>query len=145
MPGSLGRSGQGIAIAFGTTSFAASLHSVSGTERSRAVVDTSHLGLAADAEMTSLPGDLLEAGGFTATFEWNPSFSTMPPITSAPETITITYPLRSGESSNATLAGTGYMIRVKNGDVARNTTDVMVGEYEIKWDGLTGPTYTAGS
>lgn len=145
MAGSDGRTGQGITIDFGTSGFTANMHMIGGTERERAKVETSDLSLAANSERTHVPGDLLDVKEFDIRYEWDQSFSTQPPITAAAETITITYPLRSGEITNATLAGTGFMMREKGPDVEVNADSVMEGEATIVWDGATGPTYTAGS
>lgn len=145
MAGSNGRSGQGVAITFGTTSFSANMHMIGGLERSRPALETSHLGLAVNSERTRIPGDLIDLSVVTIRFEWNQSFGTFPPITSDPETITITFPLRSGESTNATLVATGFAIRDKGADIEVNSDGVMMGEIDIQFDGLTGPTYTAGS
>ena len=145
MAGSDGRTGQGVTLTFGTSGFTASLHSVTGTERTREPVEDSHLGLASGSEMTFVPNDLIDGGEFTFRYEWNQSFGTFPPITGAAETVTVTFPLRSGETTNATLAGTGFMTRDKGADIELNSASVMEGEGTIKWDGKTGPTYTAGS
>ncbi len=145
MAGSDGRTGQGVTIAFSTSSFTASMHMIGGTERTRPAVEDTDLSIAANSERTYIPHDLIEAGEFVARFEWNQSFSVYPPLTAATETITITYPMRSGESTAATLAGTGFLIRDKSADIEVNQSGVIEGEYTVKWDGKTGPAYTAGS
>lgn len=145
MAGSNGRSGQGITIAFATSGFSASIHFIGGTERERGKLETSDLSLPSGSERTYIPADLVDVKEFVVRFEWNQSFSTFPPLTADAETITITFPLRSGESTNATLAGTGFCIRDKGPDVEINDDGVMEGEITVTWDGATGPTYTAGS
>lgn len=140
-----GRVGQGIVAAFGTSSFAPLLHRIGGTEVTRDAVETTDLSIAVDSEKTYVAGDLIEAGQFDMTWEWNASLSVKPPITGAAETLTISFPLRTGQSVKATLAGTGFFIRAKSGDVEVGATTVMMGEGTWKWDGLTGPTYTSGS
>lgn len=145
MAGSEGKTGQGIAIVFGSSGFVATLHFVGGTERTRPAIETSHLGLVAGSERTYIPHDLIEGGEFVLRYEWEQSFSTFPPLTDAAETITITFPKLSGEATAATLAGTGFCIRDKSADAEVNQSGVMVGELTIKWDGATGPAFTAGS
>lgn len=140
-----GASGQGITVAFATSSFTASLVFVGRTEQTRGALEDSHLGLASGSEMTFVPADLIDAGEFVIRFLWNQSFSTFPPITGAAESITITYPLKTGETTGATLAGTGFLTRSAGPDVEINATGVMQGEATVKWNGKTGPTYTAGS
>ena len=90
-----------------------------------------------------MPGDLEEPGGFSGTFFWDQSFSTFPATTTTAETVTVTYPLKSGESSNATLAGTALVTSV-TGPTA-TVGSLMMGSLNIKWDGKTAPSYTAGS
>lgn len=143
MAGSEGRTGQGVTLTV-PSGFTANLFMVGGTERTREPVEDTHLGLASQSERTYVPDDLIEGGEFTCRFEWNQSFSTFPPLIGDAETITITYPLRSGEGTNATLAGTGFLTRDKSADIEVNSSSIMEGEITIKWDGKTGPAYTAG-
>lgn len=133
--------GNGTTITFGTTSFSASWEEIDAGEQTRDAIEDSHLGTTGDK--TYMPGDLQEPGEASGVFQWDQSFGTFPATTTAAETVTISYPLKSGESTNATLAGTAIVTRVK-GPVARNG-EKMMGEMTIKWDGGTGPTYTAGS
>lgn len=131
----------GTTIAFATTSFTANFNQIGGTEESREAIETTHLGTT--DYRTFAVGDLVDPGGFDAEFQWNPSFGTFPPISSAAETITITFPLASGEVTNATLAGTGFLTSAKGGDAVRNATDLAVGTLTVKWSDQA--TYTAGS
>ena len=132
--------GAGVTIAFGTTGFTASFTEVDSGEQTRDAIEDTHL---SSSKRTYIAGDLEEPGTLSGTFYWDQSFSTFPATTTTAETVTVTYPLKSGETSNATLAGTGLVTRVK-GPVAR-VGDLMMGEVTVKWDGNTGPTYTAGS
>lgn len=128
-------------ITFGTSGFTASFTEIGGTEETRESLDNSHLGTT--TKKTYQPDDLYEPGEFTAMFYWDPEFGTFPPISGAAETVTITYPLPSGSSTNGTLAGTGFVTRRKSGDLRNG--ELAVGEITVKWSGVTGPTYTAGS
>lgn len=145
MAGSNGATGHGRTIAFGTSSFVGSMHFIGGTEQTREPIEDSHLALTSGSERTYVPGDLIEPGQFDLRYQYDQSAGVFPPITGAAETITITEPLKTGEATAATLAGTGFFIRRKSADVEINATGVMEGEATIKWDGKTGPTYTAGS
>jgi hypothetical protein len=138
-----GRTGHGTAITFGTSSFTASYHEIEGLELTRKAVRTSHLGLAQDAEHTYVPSDLIDTSPQRIRMEWNSSVS--PPVAGAPETVTITYPLRAAQTVAGTLAGTAFVTQAKGGDITVDPDGVMVGEFMLQWDGLTGPTYTAGS
>lgn len=142
---SRGRSAQSLAIVFATTGFTALRHMIGGTKRTRAALESSHLGLVTGSERTHIPGDLITVEPFTCRFEWNQSMSVFPPITSVAETVTITWPLRLSETTGATLAGTLFLIGDAGPDVEVNASGVMSGEITCQWDGLTGPTYTAGS
>ena len=145
MAGSSGRSGQGITIVFATSGFTALIRSIAGLEESRAAIETSHLALAVNSERTRVPGDLIDLSNMTIVYEFDQSFSTKPPITDDPETVTITFPLRAGEVTPATLAGSGFLMRRKGPDVEVNADETMMGESDLQFDGLTGPTYTAGA
>ena len=133
--------GNGTTIAFGTSGFTANVYSISGSAQTREALESSHLGTTSFKEY--IVDDLVEPGEFEIEFEWDQSFATFPPISAAAETITITYPLKSGEVTNATLAGTGFLIST-TGPTATNG-EIMRGMATVKFDGQTGPTYTAGA
>ena len=133
--------GNGTTLSFGTSGFTANIYSISGATFDREALETTHLGTTAFKEY--IADDLVEPGEFEIEFEWNQSFSTFPPISGAAETITVTYPLKSGELTNATLAGTGFLTSSTGPNVANG--EIMRGTATIKFDGNTGPTYTAGS
>ena len=133
--------GNGATLTFGTSGFTANIYSIAGAGFTRDALETTHLGTTAFKEY--VPDALVEPGEFEIEFEWNPQFSTFPPISTAAETITVTYPLPAGSTTNGTLAGTGFLNAstgpsVTNGEIMRGTAT-------IKWDGATGPPYTAGS
>lgn len=56
---------------------------------------------------------------------------------------TITYPLGTGQTTGATFAGTGFFTRRKIGELALDSRVVL--EFSFRFDGKTGPAYTAGS
>ena len=133
--------GNGTTLSFATSGFSANIYSISGASFARDSLETTHLGTTAFKEY--VPDDLVEPGEFEIEFEWNQSFSTFPPISTAAETITVTYPLRTGETTNATLAGTGFLTASTGPNVTNG--EIMRGSATVKFDGATGPTYTAGS
>ena len=145
MAGSGGRSPQGATITFGTTGFTANIHFIDGTEEDRGEIETTHLGLAVNSKATYVPGDIVHHEPVPVRYEYNPSFSTFPPLTNDPETITITYPLRTGQSVAATTAGSAFVKKRKSASLEKGGDQLMMGELEIRWNGLTGPTHTAGS
>jgi len=138
-----GDTGAGVTIAFsgGTNSgFSGNFTEISGTTESRASIPDHHLESTA---MTKMPGDLPDYGSFTGNFYWDQSFSTFPTTNTTPDTVTVTFPLKSGESSNGTLAGTANVVSVEGPSSSVGT--IMAGTMTIEWDAKTGPTYTAGS
>lgn len=133
--------GNSATISLGTSGFTASFTELGGSEQTREALEVSHLGTTTFKEYD--PDDLVEPGEVAGMFHWNPNFGTFPPITGAAETITISYPLPSGASTPGTLSGTGFLTRSKGGDLKNG--EISIGELTIKWDGKTGPAYTAGS
>jgi hypothetical protein len=61
------------------------------------------------------------------------------------DTMTITFPLKTGQSVNGTMAGTGYIMDYQVGEYSAEDTDPQQATVVWQWDGKTGPTYTAGS
>ena len=103
--------GTGTTIAFGTSGFSANLLSIDWDGIERAAPETSHMGSTKDADAefgsrTFMAGDLANAGEVTATFQFNPD--TTPPVGTV-ETITVTYPLASGDTTPANWAFSGFM------------------------------------
>jgi len=145
MTGSLGRSGHGASIVFGTTGWTGIIHKITGLHRTRGKIEITALNLAVNSEKQYIPEDLIDCDEITIDYEFNPSASTQTPLTSAPETITITAPMRSGESTAATLAGSGFATDDKHGDYERGSSNPMMGQLKFQFDGLTGPVLTAGS
>lgn len=136
-----GDTGNTATIAFGTSSFVGNYTRIGGTEQTREALEDTVL--ATTSRKSYCPDDLVEPGEFECELLWNPSYSVFPPISGAVETITITYPVKAGQSAGGTLAGTGFLIAAKGPDLVNGA--LMRNTYKVKWDGKTGPTYTAGS
>jgi hypothetical protein len=85
----MARIGTGTEIEFGTTNFSAEVTAINGNDISRVSVQTSHLGTV--KSHTFQPGDLVDNGTVEIEFWFDPA-DVPPPINSAPETITITWP-----------------------------------------------------
>lgn len=129
-------------IAFGTTSgFTPDVTIIGGLEQSREALEDTLL--STTGEKTYIPDDLIEPGQLTCTYYYNQSETAFAPIGAAAETITITFPLKSGEGTAATLAGTGFLVNHKSADLQNG--ELMMGEFTVQFDGKTGPTFTAGS
>ena len=133
--------GTGTTITFGTSAWTGSVISIGGTTQSREPLEDTHL--ATTNQKTYVFDDLIDAGDFELEFYWDQSASIFPPISAVAETITVTFPLKSGETTNATLAGSGGVIEATGPDASNG--ELMVGSMSIKWDGKTEVAYTAGS
>lgn len=96
--------GTGASISFGTSGFAADLISLTLPEFTREAIETTHLGTTGAKTFKS--AKLYTVGDIAATFDHDPSETNM--VTQDAETITITYPLQSGEATAKTLAFTGF-------------------------------------
>lgn len=128
-------------IAFGTTTgFTPAVTVIGGLEETLEALEISDLATATDKEYQ--PDDLRDREPITCQYQYDQSAGTFCPL-GVVETITITYGLKSGEATAATLAGSGFVRRRKSGDIQNG--ELMIGEFDVFFDGITGPTYTAGS
>ncbi len=112
MPGAAVDVGHGTTLVFGTSGFTANIDSVTWDGIARTVVDTSHMGTTpAGANQfgnrTFIPGDLIDPGTLTLNVHFNPQ--TNPPIGAVPETITVTWPLVTGDSTPANWSASGFV------------------------------------
>lgn len=133
--------GNSTTIAFGTSSFAPKVRSITIGEQTREALNDSDL--STTNQMTFIPSDLIDAGGFTMEVEWDQSFAVFPPMTANPETITISFPLKSGQSVRGTLAGSGFLTSLSGPNIENGS--IMVATIGVKWDGKTEAVFTAGS
>lgn len=111
MPGTTVDVGTGIAITY-SSSFFAQITNVSWSGMSREAIETTHMGTAAAAggrfcNKTYILADTSSAGTLTVDGHFNPE--TAPPIDSAFENVTVTWPLASGDSNAGTWACSGAM------------------------------------
>jgi hypothetical protein len=97
--------GTGAAITFATSAFTSDLITLTLPERTREAIDTSHLG--STIVKTAKPGKLVDPGEVSAEFDHNPAAVKL--IKNAAETVTITYPLETGQATAATLAFTAFV------------------------------------
>lgn len=58
-------------------------------------------------------------------------------------TLTITFPLQSGQTTAGTLAGTAFCTRIKYGDLEQGS--LTMAEATFKFDGLTDPSFSPGT
>ncbi len=97
--------GTGASIAFATSQFASNLISLTLPEKTRAEMDTSHLGTS--SAKTWKNAKLKDVGTIACEFDHNPDEVSL--IEQEPEQITITYPLLPGQATAATLVFNGFV------------------------------------
>ncbi len=130
--------GTGTTIVFGTSSFTAEILSVNGNDISREDVPTTHMGTT--NYHTFMPSKLVDGGSIEMEIAFDPD--SQPPITAAAETITITFPLPSGQSTAANLAFSGY---VNSWSWSDPLEERMTANITIKVDGESEPAWTASA
>lgn len=128
--------GTGVAIAFATTGFSARLQSVDGPSMSRPAIETTHMGTTTGK--TFMPGDLPDYGEITLTVHHDPSLT--PPINSAAETVTMTWPIPAGLTTGAIWAGTAFMTGYTPG---ASIGELMTAQVTLKISGLLSITAAA--
>jgi len=101
----------------------------------REALPTSHMGVAAPGSgkvgnMLHIPGDLSEGGEISVEIHFHAN--TEPPLDAVAETVTVTWPLASGDSSAATWAGSGFMTSM---DISAGLDEVMTATITVKMSG----------
>lgn len=133
--------GHGASITFGTTSWSGKITGVpSNLQIRRAPVNASYMGTTGQEEY--IAGDLESCSEITVDVLFEQATG-LPATTSTAETITLTFPLNpnDGSATAAKIAGTGLITGVDYPSCQTGT--LMTGKILIKWDGYTGPTWTA--
>jgi hypothetical protein len=97
--------GRGTTVTFGTSSFTAQYLEITPDAITRDMLETTHLGTITAKSFTA--ADLIDSGGFTATFFHDGD--EQPPYNGAAETVTITDPLQSGWSTGPKIAGSAQV------------------------------------
>ena len=129
----------GVTITY-QSSLLAEIVSVDWTGMARTPVDTTHSGTS--TWMTSRPSDLVKAGviGVTGYLDHDKDYKTA--ITAAAETITVTFPLDTSETSAATWACSGYMTEFS---FTGGTRDDGAAEFTCALELSGEPTFTAAT
>jgi len=100
--------GDGATVAFGTSSFAAKVDSIRWTGFSRDAIDMSDL--SATGGMSYQESKMYDPGSIQLDGAYDNSDTGDPPMTGAAETITITLPKRTGQSSTGgTIVASGFL------------------------------------
>ena len=88
-----------------------------------------------------LPADISDAGTITVDYLFD-SDDAIPTLGEVSST-TITWPLATGQTTAANLAGTAIVTDIKLPDFRNN--ELQTAQVTFTWDGVTGPTYTPAS
>lgn len=131
--------GHGATLTLSTSALSFNWTSIDLGEETIDDIATSHLGSTGYKEY--VPGDLKEGGSITIPFQFD-NEAALPGLGTV-ETATVTFPLASGQTTAATLAGTGYLKRLKRPNLQTDT--LQDGELVFMWDGGTGPAFTAAT
>lgn len=131
--------GTGTTIAFGTSGFTAEILSLNGNDITREDIDVTHMGSTGYREF--MPSDLVDGGSIELELGFDPD--SQPPITSAAETVTITFPLPAGGTTPATFVFTGY---INAWSWTAPIDETMTATATVKVDGQgTAPAWTAST
>lgn len=125
--------GTGVSISFGTSGFSARIQEVGGPSMSREAVKTTHLGTT--GSHIFMPADLVDGGEVTLTIHHDPSLTI--PISSAAETVTITWPVPAGLTNGATWAASMFMTGYNPG---AQVDELMTAQVTLKVSGAITPT-----
>lgn len=133
--------GNGASIAFGTSAYSFGWESIDLGEEVRAMIPKSKL--STTGAMEKLASDIYDAGELRVRGQMEPTLA-KPVTKQAAETVTVTFPISvSGNTTNATFAGTGNISRVKNVTLENDTLQTF--EITVTWDGNTDPAFTVES
>ena len=91
--------------------------------------------------MEACPDDLMALAPIDIAVAWD-WVDPLPPV-GTKGTITLTFPLQTGQSVNATLVGSGFITSASFPDLA--VGQIMDGTLQVQFDGKTGPTFTAAT
>jgi hypothetical protein len=128
--------GFGTSIAF-NSGFLAQILDVAIDGIGRKDIDSTHM-LTPEGWMTNFPSDLKDPGTLTTQLQFDPDVP--PPIASAAETITVTFPVPPGKSTGATWSCSGYLVEL-SGQVPHDNK--MLATSKIRFSGK--PTFTPSS
>jgi hypothetical protein len=131
-----------LALFSGTTAITAALDVMEITPSAITVGKVNVSTLATATHHEAIPDDLADSGDNTATFKWITT-GAKPTLPSVAGTCTITFPLRSGETTAATITGTGFLTSITPPPLSNGT--LQQGTVAWQWDGDTGPTITAAT
>jgi hypothetical protein len=132
-----GDTGQGMTATFGASSLSLAVTEITVGSETLDMLNVSTLASTGFEKLVR--SDLKKIGKCKLKFIFVAS-ATAPVVGAAPETMTITYPLFTGNVVAANLAGSAVFTDFKLPD--GKLGEIMFGECEFQYDGTTGPTYT---
>ena len=112
MPGTAVNVGTATTITFGTSGYSANVETVDWSGMEREAFPTTHMGTTLPGAnqiggKTYIPSKFADPGEITLEVQYNPQ--TNPPLNGAAETITVTWPLVSGDSTPASWSASGFL------------------------------------
>lgn len=131
--------GHGATATFSVGAYSYNFTSIDLGEETLGKVASEHL--ATTGNKTYIPEDLGDPGEVVIPYQFDSEAAV--PTKGALETLTVTLPLASGQSTGATFVGSGFVTNVKRPNLQTNT--IQDGQITFAFDGVTGPTFTAGS
>ena len=130
-------------VVTGSTGWTPAITSITPGPATRAALEDTTLATTA-GKNTFVPDDLVNWGDFTIEGYYDQSATVITaPIAAAPNTWTITEPLKTGENTAANVAGTAFCTEFTWGQ--KKNGELQMFSAVAKWDGKTGPAFTAGS
>jgi len=128
---------QGASLTFGTSVGTWSVLNIGRYSAPIPKIDDTHLGVTGVREY--IPGVLEDPQSFTVTVQAKPDQAY--PAKGLVQTITVTSPLE-GAASAETLIGTGFVMDIRTAEFQSGTEAIQTIEFEIQYDGKTGPART---
>lgn len=135
IPGDTGN-GSTISFASGITA-TLKVRSIDPSEVSKPQLDCSHLGTTVYRKL--IPDDLTDPPTLAIEYVFDTFDADIAPGTNL-GSVVVTFPLRTGESTEAEYAGTAYVASVKKPRLENGV--VQMGMVTVQFDGVTGPTWT---
>ena len=131
--------GQGATLTLATTGAVGVIRSMTLPEFAIDKIETSDL--STTGFKTYIATDLAEPGELTAEIIFDAEDDDVPSF-GVSETVTVTWPIHTtGNTTNATLAGTGFITNFKLPDM--QIGELQVATITVAFDGLTDPAFTA--
>lgn len=128
---------QGASLTFGTSGGSWNILSIGRYSAPIPKIDDTHLGVTGVREY--IPGTLEDPQSFTVVVQAKPNQAY--PVKGQVQTITVTSPLE-GASTAETLAGTAFVMDTRTAEFQSGTEAIQTVEFEIQYDGKTGPART---